>query len=387
MAKKLNIFILINLIALGAFSQKIAPQKLYGLKFRNIGPAGMSGRITSIDVVESQTNIIYAGSSSGGLWKSVNGGMSFKSVFEGQKACSVGDIAVYQKNPLVLYLGTGEGNPRNSQSLGYGMYKSIDGGKTWTHLGLEKTRTIHRVIIHPANPDIVWVGAQGSAWGSGKDRGVFKTIDGGKTWKKILYTNESAGVADMVIDPGNPNKLLVAMWEFSRKPWTMTSGGKSSGIHVTTDGGSNWKRITAKDGLPQGILGRIGLAIAPGNPNVVYANIEAKENAMFRSDDGGKTWKKTTSKGVGDRPFYYSDVAVDPNNENRVYHIATTISRSDDGGKTFAPMLSFFDGVHSDHHAFWINPRASNHIMDGNDGGFTLPSILAKPGVFTEAFR
>ena len=342
----------------------------HGLNFRSIGPAGMSGRISAIAVVETNNSIIYAGSSAGSLWKSTNSGTSFVPIFEGQKTASIGDIAIFQKNPNIIYIGTGEGNPRNTQSYGYGVYKSLDGGTTWTHLGLENTRNIHRVIVHPDNPDIVWVGSQGSAWGDSSDRGVYKSVDGGKTWKKVLYTNESTGIADMVIDPSNPNKIIAAMWEFRRTPWSMYSGGEGSGIHISMDGGDNWSKLSTKNGLPEGVLGRIGVAFAQSNPKVVYANIESeKVNGMYRSDDGGNSWRLTTDKGVGDRPFYYNDVRVDPNNENLVYHIATTVSQSTDGGKSFKPLLDFFGGVHSDHHAFWINPKNPNHILDGNDGG------------------
>ena len=366
-----------------ATGQDIDVSLLHGMKFRSIGPAGMSGRVTSIDVVESNKNLIYAGTSAGGLWMSDNGGINFKSIFNNQKTASVGDLAIYQKNPSILYLGTGEGNPRNSQSYGYGMYKSLDGGNSWMHLGLEGTKNIHRVLVHPDNPEVVWVGAIGSAWGPSEDRGVFKSTDGGKTWEKILYANETTGVADMVMDPQNPNKIIVAMWDYYRKPWTMNSGGEGSGIHMTMDGGESWTQLSAKNGIPNGTLGRVGLAIAHNNPHVVYANIEtAKDNALYRSDNGGQSWRMTTNKGVGDRPFYYNDIEVDPTNENRIYHIATTISRSEDGGKSFRPIMNFLGGVHSDHHAFWINPDNPSHILDGNDGGLYASSDMGKTWKF-----
>ncbi len=367
---RIRFIALILLVGSFATAQTIENSLLHGMKFRSIGPAKMSGRVTSIDVVLSDNSIIYVGTSAGSLWKSVNGGITYEPTFENQKTASVGEIAIFQKNPNILYLGTGEGNPRNSQSLGYGMYKSLDAGKTWTHLGLEHTRTIDKVIIHPDNPDVVWVGAQGSAWGTSEDRGVYKTTDGGITWKKILYTNMSTGVADMVMDPANPNRLMVAMWDFQRWPWFMRSGGEGSAIHVTSDGGETWKKLGVTNGMPEGMLGKIGLAIAANSPNVVYALIETKpENALFRSDDGGETFRKTTSEGVGDRPFYYMDLAVDPTNENRVYHVAGAISVSEDGGKSFKVLLDMFSGVHVDHHAFWINPANPRHLLDGNDGG------------------
>ena len=382
---RIKFFGLILLIGSSAMAQTIDNNLLHGMKFRSIGPAQMSGRVTSIDVVLSDNSIIYAGTSAGSLWKSVNGGTTYEPTFENQKTASIGDLAIFQKNPNILYLGTGEGNPRNSQSLGYGVYKSLDAGKTWTHMGLENTRTIDKVIVHPDNPDIVWVGAQGSAWGESEHRGVYKTTDGGKTWNKILYTNPTTGVADMVMDPNNPNRLMVSMWDFQRWPWFMRSGGEGSAIHITSDGGETWKKLDASNGIPEGVLGKTGLAIAASSPNVVYALIETlPENALFRSDDGGQTFRKTTSKGVGDRPFYYMDLEVDPANENRVYHIASVISVSEDGGKTFSVLLDMFSGVHVDHHAFWINPANPRHLLDGNDGGLYTSGDMGKKWGFQQ---
>ena len=205
-----------------------------GLAPRSIGPAGMSGRVTALEAVESNPDIMYAGTASGGLWKSEGGGTAWEPIFDEQPVLSIGAIAIYQKNPSIIYVGTGEGNPRNSQSAGNGLYKTLDGGKTWQHLGLEATRNIHRVIVHPDNPDIVYVGAQGSAWQDTPDRGVYKSTDGGQTFEKILYVNERTGIADMIIDPSNPEKLVAAMWEFRRWPWFFKSGGAGSGLHQGT---------------------------------------------------------------------------------------------------------------------------------------------------------
>jgi photosystem II stability/assembly factor-like uncharacterized protein len=227
-------------------AQKLDMDKLKGMKARSIGPAGMSGRVTSIDAVHSNPDIIYAGTASGGLWKSTSGGIAWEPIFDDQPVASIGAVAIVQSNPDVIYVGTGEGNPRNSQTSGNGMYKSLDGGKTWTHLGLDDSRNIHRVIIHPDNPDIVFVGAQGPAWGETAQRGVFKTTDGGKSWTKILYANETTGIGDLVMDPSNPDKLIAAMWQFRRWPHFMKSGGPESGIFVTFDGGQTWKRRTAE---------------------------------------------------------------------------------------------------------------------------------------------
>ncbi|RMG26522.1 MAG: hypothetical protein D6730_08915 [Bacteroidetes bacterium] len=350
------------------FGQKIDMSLLGGMSFRSIGPAGMSGRVTAIAVVERNPSEIFIGSASGGLWKSENAGTNWTPIFEGQPVASIGDIAIFQKNPSIIYVGTGEGNPRNSQSSGNGMYKSIDGGKSWKHLGLEASRNIHRVLVHPENPDIVYAGVIGPAWAPTPQRGVYKSTDGGKSWKQILFVNDTTGVADMVMDPTNPNKLIVAMWQYQRWPWFFKSGGPGSGIHLTLDGGENWTRLTATNGLPAEELGRIGLAIAPSNPKVVYALVESKKNALYRSEDGGNSWKMVADKNIGDRPFYYSDIFVDPTNENRLYNLSTQTMVSEDGGKTFRSLMGFFQ-VHSDHHAFWINPRNPQHLLDGNDGG------------------
>ncbi|HCD50871.1 MAG TPA: hypothetical protein DEQ34_00385 [Balneolaceae bacterium] len=364
---------------------------LKGIKPRNIGPAGMSGRITAIDVVTNDPQVIYVGAASGGLWKSESGGVSWEPIFDNYGAASIGAIDIYQKNPSIVWVGTGEGNPRNSQTSGRGVYKSIDGGRTFELMGLEGTRNIHRVIIDPTNPDVVYVGAQGSAWGESEDRGVFKTTDGGKTWKKILYVDTKTGVGEMVMDPANPNKLFVNMWEFRRWPWFFKSGGPGSGLYMTVDGGENWKELTSKDGLPEGDLGRMGLAIAPSKPDVVYALIESEENAMYRSTDGGYSWhlreKVKNDSDIGNRPFYYYEIYVDPANENRVYSIWSFMSKSEDGGKSFEQISNpefGYNWVHPDHHAFWINPNNGDHIIEGNDGGLNISYDGGKTFRFVE---
>ncbi|GGG47890.1 hypothetical protein GCM10011414_17010 [Croceivirga lutea] len=346
------------------------------LKPRNIGPAGMSGRVTAIDVVTNNPDIMYVGTASGGLWKSTSGGIKWEPIFDKEVTASIGAVAIQQSNPSVIWVGTGEGNPRNSLNGGYGIYKSLDGGKTWKSMGLEKTRHIHRVIIDPTNPDVVYVGAIGSPWGEHPERGVFKTTDGGKTWNKILFANNKTGVADMVIDPTNPNKLLVALWEHKRDPWFFKSGGKGSGLYMTHDGGDNWKKLSNEDGLPKGELGRIGIAMAKNKPNVIYALIEAKKNALYKSIDGGFKWSKINDKNdIGNRPFYYSDIRVDPENENRVISVFTYVNVSEDGGKSFKELMPAYgvdNGVHPDHHAFWIHPEDGQFMIDGNDGGLNI---------------
>jgi photosystem II stability/assembly factor-like uncharacterized protein len=343
-------------------------EHLKGMKARSIGPAAMSGRITAIDV-DLSSGAIYAGAASGGVWRSISGGTSWEALFDKQETQSIGAIAVNQKNPAEIWVGTGEGNPRNSQNTGKGIYKSIDCGKTWKCMGLEATRTIHRIIIHRDNPNVVYAACLGSAFGATKERGIYQTTDGGKTWKQILYINDLTGCADMVVDPANPNKIIAAMWEYERKPWTFKSGGKGSGIYVTFDGGEHWERRSDKDGLPKGELGRCGLAISRSKPNIVYAIVEARENAIYRSTDGGAKFQRVGQN--GDRPFYYAEIYVDPKNENRVWNIFSLVSKSEDGAKSFQTVLPYY-GVHPDHHAFWIHPEQPNYVIEGNDGGLNI---------------
>jgi len=354
------------------YAQKINWDKIKGVKARSIGPAGMSGRITSIDVDLSNDHRIIAGAASGGVWLSESGGIDWKPIFDDAPLQAIGSVKINQSNPSEIWVGTGEGNPRNSLNQGGGIYKTIDGGKSWKLMGLEKTKSIHRIIIHKDDPQTVYAGASGSTWGKNKERGVYRTRDGGKTWKNILYVNDGVGVADMVADPTNPNKMLVAMWEHGRKPWTFNSGGPGSGLYLTYDGGDTWKKITAKDGLPKGDLGRIGIAIAPSKPNVIYALVEAKVNGLYKSTDGGEKWSLVSTKNIGNRPFYYSELYVDPLNENRIWNVFTYVSRSEDGGKTFKTLLDYGKGVHPDHHAFWIHPTNPNYMIDGNDGGLNI---------------
>ena len=364
------------LASFSLFAQEVSLDLLKNMKPRNIGPGGMSGRVTAIDAVHSNPDIIYVGTASGGLWKSTSGGIKWEPLFDKEVTASVGAVAIQQSNPSVIWVGTGEGNPRNSLNGGYGIYRSLDGGKSWQLKGLEKTRHIHRVIIDPTNPNVVYAAAIGSPWGEHPERGVYKTVDGGDTWNKILFANELTGAADLVMDPTNPNKLIVSMWEHKRDPWFFNSGGEGSGLHMTHDGGKTWKKLTDKDGLPKGNLGRIGIAIAPGKPNIVYALVEAEKNALYKSEDGGFKWKMINDKSdIGNRPFYYSEIYVDPQNENRLYSLFVYVNVSEDGGKNFEQLMPAYgadNGIHPDHHAWWIHPKNGQFMIDGNDGGLNI---------------
>ena len=369
--------LLIIIFSLNSSAQEFSMELLKNKTPRNIGPGGMSGRVTSIDVVHSNPDIMFSGTASGGLWKSTSGGIKWTPIFENEATASIGAIAIQQSNPSVIWVGTGEGNPRNSLNGGYGIYKSLDGGKNWLLMGLEKTRHIHRVIIHPTNPDIVYAAAIGSPWGEHKERGVYKTINGGETWTKILYTNPKSGAADLVMDPQNPNKLVAAMWEHKRDPWFFSSGGEGSGMYITCDGGETWKQKTSEEGLPDGELGRIGIAIAQNKPEIIYALIEANKNGLYKSMDGGDTWKLVSENmdEIGNRPFYYAEIYVDPQNENRLFSIFTYVNVSEDGGKSFNQLMPAYgvsNGIHPDHHAWWIHPTNGNFMVDGNDGGMNI---------------
>lgn len=381
------------LLLLGASLVQAQPldlSKFQNLNIRNVGPANMSGRITTIDVVESNPKIMYVGAASGGVWKSENGGSAWRPVFDEQPTQNIGAIAIQQSNPSVVWVGTGEGNPRNSMNLGMGIFKSLDGGLTWQHLGLEATKTIHRIIVDPMNPEVVYVGAMGDPWTPGEARGLYKTTNGGESWKKILYTNDQSGIADLVMDPSNPNKLIAAVYEHRRTPYYFSSGGPGSGLYMTYDGGKNWKKLGEVDGLPAGELGRIGLAIAPSDPNRIYAKVEAKKNALYRSDNGGRQWYMINDnpRFTNNRPFYFQELAVDSKDPNRLYNIYQPLHVSYDGGKDFDPIPMIpadeTKGVHADFHAFWVNPNDPQHFVIGGDGGIGITYDHGRSWYFPE---
>ncbi|HKJ02091.1 MAG TPA: hypothetical protein VJ997_06535, partial [Longimicrobiales bacterium] len=271
------------LVSPGALAARQTPGAWDALRARSIGPAGMSGRVAAVDVVLRDRNIVYVGGATGGLFKSSDGGLTWDPVFDGQPALGIGAISVFQANPDVVWVGTGEGNPRNSAGVGRGLFKSVDGGRTWAAMGLERSERIARIVTHPTDPDVVYVGVMGPAWSDGQERGVYRTTDGGRTWERVLWRNERTGVADLIMDPSNPDKLFAAMWEFRREPWFFTSGGPGSGLFVTRDGGDHWEQLGPDDGLPDGELGRMGLAQSPSSPDVVYALVEAARSALLRS--------------------------------------------------------------------------------------------------------
>lgn len=360
------------------------------LKIRNVGPANMSGRITAIDVERKDPKTMYLGAASGGVWKSKNGGTTWEPIFDDQPTQNIGALAIDQSNPSIIWVGTGEGNPRNSMNLGMGLFKSVDGGRSWQHVGLEATKTIHRIIVDPSDGNTVYVGAMGDPFTANSDRGLYKTTDGGKTWTKILYSNEVSGIADLIMDPVNPNKLFAALYEHKRTPYYFTSGGKGSGLFVTYDGGENWQQLGVQEGLPKGELGRIGLAIAPSDPDRVYAKVEAEKNALYRSDDGGRSWKMINDnpRFTNNRPFYFQELAVDSRDPNRLYNIYQPLSVSYDGGKSFdpTPMIPADEtkGIHADFHAFWVNPADPEHFIIGGDGGIGITNDHGKSWYFPE---
>ena len=370
--RRAPVLLLALALALPLAAQELNPDHLAAMQARSIGPAGMSGRITAIDALDSDPMTVYAGAASGGVWKSTNGGDTWRALFEDQRIANIGAIAVHPRFRDVVWVGTGEGNPRNSADPGAGLYRSIDGGETWSFLGLEETRQIHRILLHPTDPDVAWVGAMGPIWSAGEERGVYRTTDGGKTWEHVLYVDEDTGISEMVQDPVNPNKIIAAMWSFRRWPWYFESGyGDGSGLYITYDGGDTWDELGPEEGLPDGKLGRMGLAIAPSNPDWVYALIEAENReGLYLSTDGGRSFELINDdNGTLNRPFYYAEIHVDPTNHLRVYNLSSVVRISDDGGRSFERMPN---DVHSDFHAMWIEPTKGELIYLGNDGGFVV---------------
>ncbi len=346
---------------------KLTSAMLGSYQARQIGSAEMSGRITAIDAINANPRTFYVGTAGGGVWKTTNAGSVFKPIFD--KYCqSIGALTIDQKNPDVIWVGTGESNMRNSVSIGTGLYKSTDAGSNWKLIGLEHSEHISKIVIDPNNSDIVYVSVPGPLWGNSEHRGLYKTIDGGKTWTKILYVDVKTGCADVIVDPKNSNVIYASNWEFRRTPWSFSSGGKGSSLNKSTDGGKTWKKI--QNGFDGVEMGRICLAISPVETNKLYAIAESKNTALYSTSDGGENWtKKSTGMNVTWRPFYFSLIMVDPVDPKRIYRPSLNLSISSDGGESFKE-ASFEGGwVHSDHHALYINPNNNNHLILGTDGG------------------
>jgi len=359
------------LFSASSFGQPKVSSATFGtMEARWLGPGTMSGRITAIEGVNEDGKTIYVGSAGGGVWKTTNAGASFTPVFD--KYCqSIGAIAIDQRNPSVVYVGTGESNMRNSVSVGDGLYKSRDAGENWTKIGLDSTEHISKVVIDPQHSNVIYVAAPGPLWSDSKHRGLFKSVDGGQTWKNILYINEKTGCADISLDPANPDIVYATTWEFRRLPYLFNSGGQGSGVYKSMDGGVTWKELT--NGLPPKPFGRVALALAPSSPKNLLAIVESRETGLFISQDGGEHWKQqSATANIVARPFYFSVIKVDPFDAKRVYRPAFTFAYSDDGGYSYTDAAGDGGWLHSDMHALWINPKNTSQLYLGTDGGVYL---------------
>ncbi len=353
------------------YSQKDSSKKFditSGLKFRNIGPAIGGGRVSSVVGIPGQPNIYYIGAAGGGVFKTVDGGFSWKPIFEKEPVSSIGAIALAPSNPNLVWVGTGEPNIRNDVLNGKGVYFSPDAGTTWKFMGLKDAGQISQIVIDPTNPEIVFVAALGHPWAPNKERGLYKTINGGKTWKKVLFINDTTGISDVVMEPGNPEVMLAAAWQVVRYPWALDDGGAGSGIYQSKDGGETWKKIS--EGIPKGILGRISFATSLSKPEHVYALIESHKGVLWDSHDFGDHWQMVSNNHeLNVRPFYFSRMEVAPNDDEKIYFLSFLITVSNNGGKT---VTSINKGIHVDHHAIWIDPKNPERIIEGNDGGVYL---------------
>jgi photosystem II stability/assembly factor-like uncharacterized protein len=354
--------------AVGSTAAQTIPTSLYqGLSWRLVGPF-RGGRVLAVAGIPGNANTYYFGSVAGGVWKTTDGGLNWNPLFDHERVSSIGAIAVAPSDPNIVYVGTGEACIRGDSSFGDGVYKSVDGGKSWTHVGLDDTRHIARIIVDPHDPNIVFVAALGHTYGSNTERGVFRSGDGGKTWQKVLYKSDEAGAIDVTFAPTNPHILYAALWEVYRTPWTLVSGGPGSGIYKSIDGGTTWTHLQGH-GLPNGVMGRVGISVSGADSERVYAMIEAENGGLYRSDDGGGNW--TLINGDYDlrgRPWYYTHVFADPQNADTVYVFNFVAIRSTDGGKSFQPIFT----PHGDYHDLWIDPANPQRMIVGNDGGATI---------------
>src|SRR4051812_10618617 len=342
----------------------LSPSVYSALKLRSIGPALTSGRISSIAVHPAERATWYVSAASGGVWKTTNAGTTWSPIFDGEGSYSIGCVVLDPKHPHTVWVGSGENNSQRSAGYGDGLYRSDDGGKSWRNLGLRSSEHIARILIDPRDSNTVYVAAQGPLWAPGGDRGLYKSVDGGKAWKKVLDISENTGVTDVVMDPRNPDILIAAAYQRRRHVWTLIDGGPESALYKSTDAGKTWKKLTS--GLPGAELGRIGLAMSPTDPDVVYAIIEAAEGqGVYRSSDSGETWEKRNAYNAQGQ--YYSTLFVDPKDKNRIYIMGVAIRVSDDGGRTLREQPQKFK--HVDNHVIWIDPHDNNHYLVGCDGG------------------
>ena len=364
-----SLLLFLTLVLAAAFvsAQQYDPSQMKGMKWRLVGPF-RGGRVLAVTGIPGDPYTFYFGGVAGGVWRTNDGGNSWTPLTDKEPFASVGAIAVAESNPGVIYVGTGESCIRGNISYGNGVYKSTDSGKSWTYVGLKETQHIARVLVNPRNPDIVFVAAFGHAYGSNPERGVYRSTDGGKTWDKVLYKDEKTGAVDVTFDPHNPNVMFAAMYEAQRTPWSLSSGGPGSGLYRSVDGGSNWKRLEG-NGLPEGILGRIGVSVSGADSNRVYALIEAKEGGLYRSDDGGDSWSRVNDdQRLTQRAWYFTHIFADPKSADTVYMLNTGMFRSGDGGKS----LTLLPAPHGDHHGLWIDPTNPQRMINGNDGGATI---------------
>jgi photosystem II stability/assembly factor-like uncharacterized protein len=346
--------------------QSLDPAVLKSLEWRCIGPY-RGGRVVAVAADPLHAQVFYFGSTGGGIWKTTDGGILWENVSDGYfKRASVGALAVSESDPNVIYVGMGETTIRSNVSHGDGVYRSTDGGKSWTHLGLADTRNIAKVRIHPHNPDLVYVAALGHAHGPNAERGVFRTSNGGKSWERVLFRSEKSGAIDLSMDPSNPRILYAAFWEAHRTPYTLVSGGEECGLFKSTDGGDTWKEITRNDGLPKGMLGKIGVVVSPAQPERVWAIVDAEDGAIFRSDDGGEHWERLCEdRNIRARPWYYMHIIADPHDAETIWALNVSAWKSIDGGRTFSEVQI----PHGDHHDLWIDPLNPQRMVEGNDGG------------------
>jgi len=379
-----HIFISITCLACISSLQGQVTEATFGdISGRQIGPARMSGRISCIDAETGNPDVVWVGAAGGGVWKSINRGTTFKSVFD-EYPQSAGTIAIDQNHPDTVWVGTGEVWTRNSVSIGTGIYKTTDGGAKWDYMGLPGSERIGRILIDPVNPDIVYAAVLGTLWGESDERGVYKTTDGGKSWNKMLFVNPSAGCADMAMDPDDPSVIYASIWDFRRQAHTFRSGGPGSGLYKSTDGGTTWNKI--HNGLPSGTIGRIAVAVSPVKPHYLYALVESEKSALYRSSDRGGSWEKMSDQYMmSDRPFYYSLIVPDPAEPERIYKPGTMLWVSTNGGKVFQSPAVTGGNYHSDTHALWVNPANNRFIYMGTDGGVYISEDKGNTWRFVES--